>query len=363
MVEINAMNISIPPDGYTAQDWGRILSTNFSVLDYHNHALNYGIPVESSDLGQTALNLNNFSILNTSFLTFMPSPGGSESAYSLFVSSGGDLVYENSTYTLPLTSGSGLNLAIVAVGFTLTSAAPFAFFDPNQEGVVFQSSVGANTSTIVVDTLNASHLHTENQNITNLPTNPNLQANETKNSFLVANVTLPTYATQPYSASYNAWETGTYIYKLSENGVFYYDNLPYDSASSYDLSYFRGSKSWISSPNTEKADKSGTQYYMQTLNFPVTNFFMNQTLILNSNLQPGQLVSFIPKIQTGTYDSIGNVNGLLKNLPLPTFKVLFSGNTLSVAVYLNYKSYAANFISMQLQFKLIYTNPNYTIVN
>src|SRR6185503_4297662 len=324
MAEINGMNLIEIPIGLSAQDWARLFNYNLSIVDYHNHTLNNGVKIPSVDLGSGDLLLNSQNMNNVNFLNFAPTSTGSTQPYCLFVSPGGDLIYENTVFSLPITSGGGLNITSLPEGFTVVGSPPIAIFDTTNSvfSIKFESSVGANTSTINVDTVNCVNFTVENiatVSVTDLPLDPHIIKTGTNHIFLGVNLSPgPTYTTfeSSYVADVTLGPTG--IYKLSENGVFYYTT---SSAGSQDLSYFLGSKNWVSSNNNTDIVKTGTRYYMKTVSFSIVGLKVDQTFLLDDNLNNSNLVSFIPKVSTTSTNEIGSTNTILSNIQLPTFKV------------------------------------------
>lgn len=363
----NGFNFSLIPIGTTAQDWARLLNLDFSDVDYHNHTLGSGIRIDSLSLVRGDLNLNGHSVLNVTFLNFTQSAEVDE-GLSLFVNPNGDLVYQTDLFTLPITSGSGLNIVPGTEGFTVVGFPPIAIFDAAALAIRFFSSTGANTSTLDVDTLKCLKISASSSfSAPDVPLDCVLTNTNTFTSTVncAPYVTLPSTTQKIGVTSYIATHPGfpPWFYKVSESGAFYYDGEPFGTSVNYDISYFTGAKGWISSPNTRKEAKIGIRHFMKTVAFTITGLVTTQTYLLDDNLNNSNLVSFIPKILTTSGVAIGATNPLLQSITLPTFNVIFSGNSLSVAVDLDFSAYFGLFTSLILEFKIIYADRNYTITN
>ncbi len=353
----NNLNLIIPPVGTTAQDWARMMNANFARIDYHNHTDSQGTHIDSISLSGGDLDLNGVSLTNISRITFNDN-AITPPTYSLFTNNTfGDLFYQSPQFTLQITSGIGLNLTDIPQGFTVVGVAPVAVFDPDVAGIRFFSSLGNDTSTLQTDILNCRLLTSSGTVIVDTTSNLSLQSKVDKSKLFGVNRTAGVNTNRTFIASWKAYETAD-IYKISEKGDFYVDALPYNPATSYDLSYTLGAKNWVATTNVEKVQKFGTRYYFETRAYPVGKI-VSQTFTVVPNLSNGNLVSFIPKIETNSAERIGYNNALLKSLPMPVFDVIFQDNAVLAFVSFNLSTLPIT-DSVTLRFNVIYADKNFS---
>ena len=348
------------PLGTPAQDWARLLNLNFSIMDYHDHTLQNSLQIDSKFLGVGDLDVNNQNVRNVGSFQFQVN-AFPDHPLSLFVDTDNDLCYMDNNGVLKITSGSGLNIVDQPEGFTVTGTAPVAAYDPSTNSLLFKDSAGNNTATLEVETLNCDLLSSEGDiSVTAMNPNATLQNKQDKGKLFGVSNSLPTITYRAFDTSFRAYETAD-IYKVSENGVFYYDNLAYNQSNSYDSSYYLGAKNLILSNSSVKQNKAGIRYYTEYRDFSI-GLITRETFVVIPLLENQNLVSFIPKVMTTSLAEIGYTNPILRTMTLPTFNVIINETSVEVAVNMDLSPLEGIIDpNVTLRFSIVYADRNFAI--
>lgn len=349
--------------GTPAQDWARIINYNFTLISDHNHEVNYGLRIDSNSfqLGNVGdLLLNDFSIINISELVFFTNDIV-ESSLCLFVNTNNDLCYQTETFTLPITSGTSLNTFGLTQGFVVSGTPPVCNFDNTVNGLRLYADSGENIATLLVSGISAQNLNiSDNITIFHMQSLANISSrvNQSKALAIILQ-TLPTvltYITLP--VTFKTFETAS-LYKVSDNGTFYWDLLTYSSATHYDLSYWQGSKNWIATNSPIKTVKKGIRYFYEEVSYTVGPV-VDQTFLVIPLLANHNLVSFVPRLETSTAEL--NRDGFPLNT-LPSIKILIdpNNNSVSATVSFNFQNQLFANNPMKLTFCIVYVERNFTM--
>lgn len=353
------MVITPIPLGTSAQDWARLFNVNASIADYHNHTLGNTLNINSIFLGSGDLNVNNQNIINLSVLQFSVN-SFPDQVHSLFVNDTFDLCYMDEDYILPITSGLGLNIVDQPEGFTVIGAPPVAIFDPSLNTLKFLDAAGNNAATLLVETLNCAHMKSGGTvSMTNMEINPTLQSLVDKSKFFGVDITLPVITYRTFETTFRAYQTAD-LYKVSENGVFYYDNVLFNPTSGpiYDVSYWLGAKTLALSNSTSKTNKQARKYYTEYVDFPI-GLVTRETFTIVTDTSNKRLVSLCPKIMTSGTQKLGLVS---QNLNQVSFNIIVNTDSIQVAVDLDLnplKGYIGT--TATLRFIVIYVDPTFAI--
>lgn len=141
--------------GTLPQDWALIINADFVTIDAHDHAISGALIPSKSILCNTLVNINNNSILNLNYVSFVAQ--SSAQLLSLFTD-GTDLYWQDSLgQEIQITKAGALNVTVDVGGFfgDYATSGAVAFLDNYSEYFGFYSHNAANRDTagIVADSI------------------------------------------------------------------------------------------------------------------------------------------------------------------------------------------------------------------